>query len=803
VLEALRRDAVHAVRVLRRSRGFTIAAVSSLAAGIALVATTTAVVNAYLIRSLPYDAAERLYHVMYAPPGPWEPRGMTALNWSSVGDVVEHAITSSGDTFYLADGGYAQSARGLRVSPGFVTGLGVQAIAGRPLGDQDFSATASPVAMIGYQIWRDRYGSDPAVIGRTIRAEAENARGPAESFRIVGVLAPDFYHGRDSRDRVDLLLPLATAARTYMVRLRAGVPPAFAEQRLTDAARQVATDLPADWTGVHLESARERYVGRLRPILIGVTIASSLVLVIVCANVAVLTLLRTLRRQKEMAVRTALGSSRGTLARMLAIEAGFICAAALGLGVLLTRFALRALAPLVETQLGRPAPGGTAAISLDGTVLLVVGAAGMSVALLLSLLPLLAPWQRRIGEALRGDRHSSSDGRSMSRLRSALIALEIAGTVVLLVGGGLMIRTVASMLHTDLGYEPEGLVRARIVLRGAGYPDGPSFFRFYDQFTDRLSAAVNAPVVFTNWPPFAELPRHAVEIDGRAGQGIGAGTLGAGAGYFQTMGIALRSGRDFSPADIRASAPVAVVSESLARRLWPDAHAIGRQVRSVAPSPAGWRPGPWLTVIGVAADVRHTYTDPDTSGIYTPLTPQTFGRYGSFYVRTPRAPAELHDHLRSIAAAIDPAAVVDAPRGVAGENRQLIGARFLTGLLAAFSGIAASLAVIGIYGVTAYAVHQREREVAIRVALGASAAAVRRLFLRDCGIVLAAGLAVGLAGTVFATPLIEGYLQGVRRLDLPTIAVVCGLLAAAGTLAAWWPARRASLRNPVGALKDG
>ncbi len=802
MFEGVWRDVRLAGRVLVRSRGFTLVAVSSLAMGFALVAATTAVVNAYLIRSLPFAAEHRLYHVRYAPPGPWEPRGMTALDWRTVEDVVEYPITASGDTFYLSDGTYAQSARGLRVTGSLVRGLDVRAGLGRSLIDQDFAAGSDAVAVMGYALWRDRYGSDPGIVGRVVRGEAEGRRGPPESFRIVGVLTPDFYFGRDSRDKVDLLLPLTSPVRTYLVRLREGVPPAVAERRLTEAARQVATDLPGDWTGVHLESARERYVAPLRPILLGVTVASTLVLVIVCANVAVLTLLRTLRRQKEMAVRAALGSSRGQLARMLVFEAVLICAAALAVAVVLTRGVILAIAPLIETQLGRPAPSGAGAIAIDGTVLVIVAALGLAVALLLSFMPLLAPWQRRLGDALRRDRGTSTDGLSMRRLRSALIALEVAGTLVLFVSGGLMIRSIVSMVRTDLGFDPERLVRARMVLRGAGYANPEAFFGFYEQFKEQLTAAANAPVVFTNWPPFAELPRESVETENLTGRGVSAGALRAGAGYFGTLGITLRSGRDFTPADVQTDAPVAVVSETLARRLWPGGSALGQQIRTVTPTTAGPRPGPWRTVIGVAADVRHTYSDPDANGVYTPLSPASFGRFGSFFLRTDQPAAALLPVMRSIAAGLDPNAIVDPPRAVAEENRQLLGARFLTGLLTAFASVAGLLAILGIYAVTAYAAQQRHREVAIRMALGATSGAVVRLFLRDCILVLVIGLGAGLVGARLASPVIGSFLLGVRPFDAVTIAAACALLAVAGSLAAWWPARRASLRSPIASLKD-
>ena len=363
-LDGLVRDLRFAARGLRRTPLFTLVVTLSLGLGFALTATVASVVNAYLLRSLPYPAVDRLYHLRYAPPGPWEPRGMTGLDWTSVQDVVEFPIASAGESFYLGDDGYAVVLRGLRVSPGFSDGLGVSVVAGRRLSAADFAEGAEPVALIGHALWQDRFAASPGAIGRLLRVETESRPGVAESFRIVGVVDPDFYFGRDSRAAVDLLVAHSSPIRTYMVRLREGIPADAAERRLTDAARGAATSpIPADWSGVELESARERWVGTLRPVLFGVTAASALVLVIVCANVAVLMLLRSLQRQREVAVRLALGSAWRHVVRMLLAETSLLCGVALALGVALTAFMLGTLAPLVEAQLGRPAPAAAASRS--------------------------------------------------------------------------------------------------------------------------------------------------------------------------------------------------------------------------------------------------------------------------------------------------------------------------------------------------------------------------------------------------------------------------------------------------------
>ena len=216
--------------------GFTSVSVISLAVGFALTASTVAVLNAYVLRSLPYDHADRLYHVMYAPARPLGTRPDGGARLDAVRDVVEFPITASGATFYLTEGGDTQSIRGLRAGPGMIQGLGVLAVTGRMLEPSDFTGASEPVALIGHALWRDSAGSDPSIIGRRIRVEPEGG-GQAESFQIVGVLSPEFYFGRDSQARMDLLMPLLTARRTYMVRLREGVPREYAEQRITQAAR--------------------------------------------------------------------------------------------------------------------------------------------------------------------------------------------------------------------------------------------------------------------------------------------------------------------------------------------------------------------------------------------------------------------------------------------------------------------------------------------------------------------------------------------------------------------------------------
>jgi predicted permease len=798
-LDAMARDVGFAARGLLRTPGFTIAATLSLALGLALTATMVSVVNAYLIRTLPYAAVERLYHVRYAPPGPWEPSGMTGLDWSSVQDVVEYPIAASGDTFLLGEGGYTAALRGLRAPRSFVEGLGVSVVAGRRFLPEDFVSGAEPVALIGHALWRDRFGSDPAVIGRLIETATESRPDAPQTLRIVGVIAPGFYYGRDRRAGVvELMLPHATPVRTYMVRLRDGVPPGAAEQRLTEAARRAATTpIPAEWTGVELESVRERSIGELRPILFGVTAVVSLVFLIVCANVAVLMLLRAMQRQGEVAVRLALGAGRRHIARMLLAETSLLCGTTLVCGVGLTALALGTVAPLVERELGRPAPG-AAGITLDATVLAIVGGVSLIAAVLLSLVP-MSSWGRRLTNALGHDARIATEGRLIRRLRAGLIAFEIAGALVLLVGCGLMVRSVVQMLSTDLGFEARGLSASRIMLRARHYPDAAAFRRFHERFAQDLAATTGSLVAFSSWPPFVPPPEHLIESD--AASAPTAGAIAVSAGYFRVFQIPVREGRHFTAAEASTEAPVAIVSESLARRLWPGASALGRRVRNVERTQGGDRPGPWRTVIGVAGDVRQTYDDDVRRDFYWPRTPD--GRYGTFYVRTARPGPRLFGDVQRVAAGIDPDAVINQPRLVANENQALAGTRFMTVLLSAFAGGAALLAMLGIYGVTAYAMQQRRKEIAIRVALGATNRAVTAIFLRQGAWLLGAGIGAGVAGGLLMSRFLRHQVFGVGSFDPLTYAAATLLLAAAGLAAVLWAARSAMARHPLRALNAG
>jgi putative ABC transport system permease protein len=790
-----------AARALLRAPAFSLVAVLSLALGFALTASIVAIVNAYLIRSLPFPQSDRLYHVNYAPVGEAEPGGLSGFDWTALRDVVEQADASAPTRYFVGEGAERNESMGLMVAPGTIEMLGLHVAQGRSLVEEDFAPESEQVVLIGQALWRQRFGGDPNIIGRPFRATPA-AGQQTETFRIIGIVAPGFRYARDyNRGEMEFVIPLRRTMRAYMVRLRPGVALATAEQRINDAVRRVATTIPPNWTGVRLESLRDRYVSGLRPMLTAITVTAGLVLVIVCINVAVLVLLRALRRQKELAVRVALGAGRGRIIRVLAGEAFLLCASALALGLALTAFTMRLLEPLIEERLGREAPGAQSAIALDFPVVLVIGGAAVVIALLFSFIPLATPWARRLSETLRRGSSTGLEVPATRRLRTTLIAFEVAASFALLVGCGLMIRSVVNLVRTDLGFQTERIVRARIALPATNYPDSTTFLRFYDAFTTRLAGA-GTRFGLADIIPFFQAPKRDLHFDGGTQR---AGVIAATAEYFDLLGIPVVHGRGFSSTDRAGAEPVALVSETLARRLWPNSSPIGQRV-SVTDNRVAAQPTVWRTVVGVVGDTRQTFTDSDQSDLYLSFY-QAPSRYAPVYVEADPASTEWLTALRTAAADIDPDVLITGR--ITGNasldeeaDRHLAGPRFLMSVLTGFAVFALIVAIVGIYGVTAYAVQQRERELAIRMAIGATRQAVIGMFLRDGTLLLFSGITGGLLGAIAVSRVLANQLHGVDRFDPSTLLAAALFLAAAVLLATWSPARRATLRSPMAVLKE-
>jgi predicted permease len=796
-----RADLRYALRTLGRNLGFTATALITLVLGLALTTSIAAVLNAYLIRSMPYPESDRLYHVMYSQPGQPEPRGMALLDWRLLEDVVEIADATSEVRFYLSDAGYMREARGLFLAPG--SALSVRVVAGRAFEQQEFRDGSEPVALIGSAFWRDHFGSDPQIVGRRLQANTNDQTGPTQTYRIVGVFSPDFRWFRDYvLGPTHILVPLRSQARVYTVRLREGVPVSVAALRITDAAKLVATSVAPQWRGVQLESVRERYVKDYRPLIVSVTVAGSLLFVIVCANVGILMLLRVFRRHEEIVVRLALGGRRRHIARMLAVEAGLVCGAGLAGGLVLTRLTLRLLAPVIETQVGRPAPGGASTLALDPAVVFAAGGLSLLVTLALSIMPAFVACEGGFAEILRRNGSSGSGGGTRGRLWSFLIAFQIASAFALLAGCGLMLRSTSRLVHTQLGFRTEAVQRSRLVLPSRGYPDAPSLLAFYERFSERISVLLNAPIAITNFPPFYEPICHPVETDRGMIEGAGVAVVAVTAGYFDVLDIPVIHGRAFAPTDRLGSEPVAIVSETAARRLWPGRTAVGEKLRTAEQPSASSPLTSWRTVVGVTRDVRQTYTDEDLRDIYIPFY-QAPNQYAPLFIRTAGPSSVWLPLVRSAIAEVDRGVLINESGSLDAEAKKLLARpKFLTIVLTAFAAFAVLLTIVGIYGVTAYAAQQRRREVAIRIALGATRSSIARMFLREGSLTLLAGILCGLLGAAGLARILGSQLHGIEPFDAATLTATAVLMGAAALLTAWCPARRAAVRDPLVPLKE-
>ena len=791
-------------RSLLRAPGFTLATVGSLSLGLTLAAATLSVVNAYLVRSLPFPDSERLYHVDYAEPGQREPEGIASLDWEGLSDVVELADASTPSRLLMQEATGPIEMMALLVTGGSVEALGIRAALGRGLVREDFVEGAEPATLISHALWQSRFGGDPAVLGRSLVARQMASDAPPQTFVIVGVLPPDFRYARAQDRVIDLVAPLRFEWPAYMVRLREGVPPAAAEARITEAVSLLGGALPLEWPGVRLASVHDRYVASVRPVLVAVTFAVAMVLAIVCLNIGVLMLLRALRRENDIAVRVALGAGNVHLVRTLAAESSLICGVSLLAALGLTRSVLGLLWPAIEARLGTPAPGGATAMALDSTVVTFVTAVAVLIAFALSLLPLRVGWSRRLHEVLRGAGKGGTDSRAMRRVRSWLVSLEVGASVALLVGSALMIRTVVTLVRTDLGYRTEGVARARIALPEAAYPDEAAFTPFFDELSARLSEGTT-PFALTSFIPFFEYDPEPVQTEDGSVSGVTAAVFSVSEGYFALMDVPVKEGRAFRNSDRESGEAVALVSESLARRLSRRGSALGQRI--LLPNRADPDEAPAArTVVGVTADVRQTHTDEELEDVYLPFA-QSSSRYAPLYLRTELPPEVWLEELRATVSAIDPQVLVTA--NVTGgsslelEARRVLGGpKFVGGLLTGVSLFAGVLALLGVYGVTSYGARQREREVGIRVAVGATRAAVTALFVKEGFTVIGAGVVGGLAGGALVAKLLEGQLHGVSTFDASTFGAAAALMLAAGLLAVWLPARRAASVSPMSCLSE-
>jgi putative ABC transport system permease protein len=800
-------DLRYALRTLGRAPGFTAVAVLTMALGIGATAAIFSAVNGVLLRPLPYPDADRITVLWLNNEQEGIERDVTSYpmfeDWSESASYAAVAGHSTTTGTFTGDGD-ADLHAGAWVTGDFFRVLGVPPALGRALDRTNTVSGENQVVVLSHGLWTRRYGADPLVVGRTVTINGS----PLE---VVGVMPRGFSYP----DGAEYWAPLAPAAEEWATltesrnalwlsvlgRLHEEVPVERAAAELDGIMARLADEgLTAPGNGVLVEPLRDTVVGGVRPALLVLLGAVVFVLLIACANVANLLLARGARRRRELSVRAALGASGRRLARQALVESLVLGAiggtAGLGLGLLGTS-ALVALSPQDLPRLD--------GVRVDG---LVVGFAAL-VALATGLLFGLAPaWQASksgIAASLRDS--SRGSGRGMSRVRPALVMVEVALAVVLLVGAGLLLRSFAALQTVDPGFQTERTLSFRVIVGSAAYPEPERVRNFQQELLERVGALPGVEAVTAaNTLFLSRLPNMgAVAIEGRPPAGdldpITAVTNDFVApGFFRTMGMPMVQGRSFEPGDVADGMQVVVVNETFVRRLMPGEEPIGRRFTRGNPENPD---AVWQTIVGVVADSRRAgLAEPIRPEAYRPIT-QVAPRSIEVLVRTAGPPLDVAPQARALLRELDPNMPMAQLRTVEAAMAEAVATRrFVMMLLAGFAALAVALAAIGIYGVLAFLVGERTRELGIRFALGADRRTVIGMVLRQSLRYVLPGLALGALGALALTRLLQAQLFGVEPTDPVTFGAVLTLLLAVALLASWVPARRAASVQPVEALRQ-
>lgn len=798
-------DLRYAARMLRRSPGFTAMAAGALALGIGANCAIFAVVNAVLLRPLPYADPHHLYEV-----GSTDGHGGHAASLADFvalqdrGGVFEKPSVDRFWSSTLTDAtGDAERVYGRAVSSEMFSLLGTGAIVGRTLLPDDFRSGAPHAAVLAYRIWQRRYSGDRSVVGRNLQLDGE-------SYTVVGVMPANFEFPINV---YDLWAPWTFSAKELAnrrdhgtiiyTRLRAGATTQQAQSELDALAHAVAGQFPdveKDWRP-RIEPAKLGSSDQYRTQLLVLLGAVGFVLLIACLNVANLLLARAESRRREIAVRIALGAGRWRLIRQMLTESLLLAGLGAIGGMLLASWGARALMAWFPVHAPRPKLEYTGA---TGMVLAFAIGVTILAGILFGLAPALQLSRERIYETLK---------TGSFRLREFLIVAETALCLILLAGAGLMLRSFTKLMEVQPGFRPEHVLTVQVPM--------PSFLSAVDSFRSRkevethqafeyrdIIERIRAMPGVTSAGITTVLPLGPVEVHTQAGfegdpnpkQDHGAQLRSVSPDYFRAMGIPILDGRAFSDADSGASPEVAIINDALAKKYWPHESAIGKHVNM-----SGLPQGPWYEVVGVAGGIRHRkLSDNPEPELYRPYMQYLGPAFGAaIVVRTSRNPGALAPSIRSAVRTLYPSQPVGDIKLMTDVVADSVSApRFYTSLLAAFAGLALALGFAGIYGIMSYTVAQRTREVGIRMALGATRPAVLRLILSEGLGPVAMGIAAGLAGSAALTQVIQSQLYATKPGDPETYAVVCAVMVLVALTAALAPAARASRVNPMIALRE-
>jgi putative ABC transport system permease protein len=824
----LLQDVRYGWRMLVRKPGFTIVAVLTLALGVGANAAIFSIVNAVLLRSLPYRDPDRLVRIFFNEPGV----GLRDVRFSK--PEMDDLLTRSGvfeDVSPIYEGsenltGTKQPERveGVNTSFSYFSMLGVIPQIGRLYGPQDFVPGFAPEAVISDGLWRRAYGADPNVLGRSIRIDND-------PLTIIGVLPRGFRHpGPTTSGDAEVFgaggfsgdpFPPPIRGNRVLVngigRIKPGLTLAQVQVRLTAMADELRHDFPTDyppqaqWT-IEIRPLQESLVGKVRPMLLVLLGAVILIVFIVSLNIANLLLARASGRQQEMAVRLALGASRGRMVRQMLTESMLLSLIGGAAGIVTAVGTLGFILRFMPSSVPR-----LSEVRIDWVVLAFALLISILTGLVFGLAPALHSAKGALSSAIREGGRGSGYSTKTGRLRDVLIVSELAFAVILMVGAGLLLRTLRDLLQENPGFNPTQVVTANIQLPNPNEPEADPYLNnlpranFDRELLRRMKAipgvelaAITSALPTTNINPNAVggLATEGFAIEDRpveSSQGLHAERIRISPDYFKVLQTTLLRGRSFTEGDEDGKPLVAIIDESTARKYWPTRDPLGRRVRFGRDSSK-----PWTTVVGIVKDIKSDGLDINGVPHIYVSTYQDSSKELSVVLRTSLPATVLEPEIRHEIQSIDPSLPIF---NVSSMNdildRSLASRRFSADLVGGFAGLAVLLASIGIYGLLAYMVSQRSREIGIRMALGARRGDILSMFLRK-GVALAGvGIVAGLVVSASTASMMASLLYGVRPHDPAVFLIVPLLLLAVAALASYLPARRATKVNPIVALREG
>ena len=804
-MRKLIQDLRYAMRTMAKKPGFTLIAVMTLALGIGSSTAIFTVVDAAVIRGLPYRSPESLYHMWErTPQKEFDQREFSYPDYQDYlqNKVCDIAAYTGGGTI-LNSNGESERVFAPLVTANFFSVLGVDPIKGRTFQKGEDQQGGPKTAVLSYALWQKHFGGNEGIVGQQI-----NLAG--DSYTVIGVLPQSFQFAMRP---ADLWLPYQPTKNqlerrflhgtNLIARLKPGVSAAQAQAELSIITSRIEQQFKDSHAGTSLKfiPLQEQVVGQVRPILMTLLAAVGFVLLIACANVASLLLTRSLARQKEVGIRVALGASRWRVIRQLLTESVLLSIVGGVLGLLLAYWGTHALVSLLPANQISALPF-LQTLTIDARMLGFSFGLSVLTGIVFGLAPALQSSRLELSGVLKEGGRQTSGGGS-HRLRSGLVMTEIALAVVLLVGAGLLLKSLVRLLKTDPGFNPQNVLTMTIVLPAAKYTEANSQINFQDQLREHVQALPGVTGAGTvNILPLQPGNTTRVYVDGDPipppGQELEANIRTVSDNYFQTLGIPLISGRAFDSRDKVEAPQVVIIGKTMADRMFAGRDPIGRRFKY---------PGveaPPINIVGVVGDVKITGLDQETKPVvYYPFR-QNSSTFANLVVRTSAEPTALAASIRNEIRNLEPAAAifnVQAMPELIASSPAAFMRRFPATLIGVFAGLALLLSSIGIYGVVSYSVSQQTHYIGVRMALGARASDILKLILKQGLIIALAGIAIGSLGAYILMRLLQSLLFEVSANDASTYAVVAGALFLIALLACYLPARRATKVDPLVALR--